>query len=193
MGNWVESVIAFLDRFWPLERIDQWERGILMIFGRVIKRPYFLFDQTLPPGIYPKLPWFVEVQGVGVAKVPISTPLCNITLADGKTLSYSAQAIVRVVEPAKALVDVEDYKISTGEILTAVLSDKLAEVGSDRLSAAKQGRLLSDLRRWVHAETMEFGVEVLALRFTNFALNQKAYRILTESATSAGLSGAFAL
>lgn len=173
--NFIESLISFLERFWPFVIIDQWERGVFRIFGRV----YF---QPLPPGLYPFLPWFMSIEQVSVVPNPIGSPLLNITLRDGKTLSYSIMATVQVEDPVAAIVNIDDYKESTIEAITSVVSEKLAEVDANRLEPEKRGRLRADLLRWVNEETLKFGIRVLSLRFTNFALNQKAYRLLTDSA-----------
>lgn len=181
--NWVQSVIEFLERFWPLVKVDHCERGTLYVLGKA-RRSYLWIKQPLNPAVYAIIPWFMEITTVSVVPTPISSPLLNITLRDGRTLSYSVTAIVRVTDPWKALNEIDDYTESTAELVASRVSEKLAEVDGSRVDPENRKRLLTDLKRWINDDTNAFGVEVVDLRFTNFAINQKAYRLLTDTALS---------
>lgn len=173
--NFLQTLIEFLQTFWPFEIIQEYERGVLYIFGRAQ-------EGLLTPGLYVVFPWFTSIETVNIVPNPISTPLLNITLSDDKTLGYSMTAIVHVDDPWKALNNVDDYEESVGELITSKASDKLQEVDAGRLDYGSRRRLLTDLTRWVNEDTQPFGVEVDALRFTNFAINQRAYRLLIDRA-----------
>lgn len=78
--------------------------------------------------------------------------------------------------------EIEDYQDSTRELVASMTSTKLAAVEAVRLDAEKRARLITDLLKWLNEDTEQYGVKVLALRFTNFAINQRAYRFLTDTA-----------
>jgi regulator of protease activity HflC (stomatin/prohibitin superfamily) len=176
--NWLATLFEFLEKFWPFCVVETGERGVVYIMGRVRRR-------TLPPFIYFYLPFFTEIVSVSVLPRPFSTPLLNITLSDTKTLSYSVTAIGRVSDPVKALTEIDDYEESFIELLPSRTSEKLAEVDAARLDYTGRKRLLSDLLRWVNEDTNEYGLTVDAVRFTNFAVNQRAYRLLVDTALPA--------
>ena len=192
--SWLQVAIDWVGELWPFQQVDQWERGVMFFLGRVVDAgwlswiadllhlPFRDGSGHLLPGLYAFVPWFMDIATVDVVPVPIGTPLLNITLTDTKTLSWSATYIVRVFHPKNALCEVDDYQESTGEIITSRISEKLAEVDATRIDPEKRKRLLADLLRWVNDDTREFGVEVRAIRFTNFAIDQKAYRLLTDTA-----------
>jgi regulator of protease activity HflC (stomatin/prohibitin superfamily) len=192
--SWLQVALDFLYQFWPFVQIDPWERGVMFFSGRVVKPGWFsrlatkigmpFRDETghLLPGTYFFIPWLQDVSGVDVVPVPIGTPMLNITLDDKRTLSFSVTFIVRVFDPTMALCEVDDYKESTGEIIASKVAEKLMEVDATRIDSEKRKRLLSSLRSWVNDDTEVFGVEVLDLRFPNFAVEQKAYRILSDTA-----------
>lgn len=174
-ANWLATLFEFLQNFWPLARIEQWERGVYSIWGHALRR-------TVGPGIYPFIPWFMDVRAISTVPTPLGTPLLNVTLSDGRTLGYSVTAVVRVVNAWDALCLIDDYTESTSEIIASRVSEKVAEVDAARLDSEKRRRLLADLVRWVNEDTAKFGVAVEALRFTNFAIDQRAYRLLTDTA-----------
>lgn len=173
MGDFLRIILDSIQFLWPLHRVEPWERGLYVVCGR--------WTWEVGPGIYPVLPWFSEVKTTSTALALVSTPRQDITLTDGKTLSFSATANVRVVQATKAFIEVDDHHSTTQETIAAVLAEKLAEVAAERVTADKRGRLLSDLRKWVNQETTLFGVEVEALRFTTFVVNVKTIRLLQES------------
>ena len=190
--SWLQVLFEFLETFWPFVTIDEWERGVYFIHGRPLIRkgtingiPYDF--STLDPGLYVHLPWFHEILTVDIVPTPLGTQLLNITLEDGSTLSFSLTYVVQVEDPLKALCEVDSYKESTGEIVTSVVAEKLAELDASRLKTEDgelmpRKRLVTTLINAANEQTLAFGVRVLALRFTNFAINQKAYRLLTDTA-----------
>ncbi len=173
--NFLETLLDFLARFWPFDIVDEWEEGVFYFCGRAWRKKY-------PPGVYGFIPWFTRIETVSVVPTVISTPLLNITLMDGKTLCYSATAIVQVIDPWLALNAIDDYQESVGELVASRVSSKLASVDAERLDLERRGRLLPDLIRWLNQDTEQYGVTVRDLRFTNFAINQRAYRLLTDTA-----------
>jgi len=196
--NFIQSILEFLSEFWPFVIVEQWERGVLQVLGRVQERGGWFArlanrlhmgfreeNGCLKPGLYFIIPWFSHVECVDIVVAPISTPLHNITLKDQRTLSYSATALVQVTDPIDAITQVDDYKESASELVSSKLSEKLADVDGTRLDPENRRRLLPDLLRWCNEDTQQYGVTVLGLRFTNFALNQRAYRLLTDSAVGA--------
>jgi regulator of protease activity HflC (stomatin/prohibitin superfamily) len=174
--NWLATLISFLERFWPLAQVEQWEIGTYYILGRAMKW------QLKPGWLYPIIPWFTRVETVSVVPHPLSTPLLNITLSDGRTLGYSATAIVSVFDPWLALNAIDDYEESTTELIASKTSEFLAQEDADRLNHSRRGRLINSLINEANKELNEYGVMVSALRFTNFALEQRTYRLLTDSA-----------
>jgi len=50
------------------------------------------------------------------------------------------------------------------------------------LTQLKRAGLITDLLKWLNKDTEQYGVKVSALRFTNFAINQRTYRFLTDTA-----------
>ncbi len=173
--NFLQTLIDLLATFWPFAIVEEWERGVYYILGHAMK-------WDLKPGLYPFVPWFMRLVPVSVVPAPFSTPLLNITMRDGKPLGYSATAVVRVTNPWKALNKIEDYRVSVCELLASRTSEKLADVDAGRLEPEGRRRLITDLLRWLNEDTSRYGVEVQLLRFTNFAVNQRAYRLLVDTA-----------
>lgn len=177
MSDFLRVIGEWLSFIWPLEKVNQWERGLLYRYGRVVRE--------LEPGVYFILPWFHEIRAESVVQGIVQTPRIDITLKDGTLLTLQASATVRVKDLNKAVNMVDAYEETTQELITAVIAEKLAEVEAERVSPDKRGRLLADLRRWVAAEAEVFGVEVEKIRFTTFVLKARPFRLMGDEAGAA--------
>jgi hypothetical protein len=104
----------------------------------------------------------------------------DLTLKSGANISFVAAAVIQVTDTRAAIVEIDDYKESTLEILSAVLADRIVRVKEDRLDAENRASLLRDLRGWVNDETSLFGVECKSVRFTTFVQGARTFRILAE-------------
>lgn len=177
MADLLQVIVNIVQFLWPFREVEQWERGVYYVFGH-----YWI---TVGPGRWPVIPYFMDVRAVSIVPAIVTTPMLTITLTDGRTLTFSAAATVEVADAADALNLIDDYTETTQELLGARIAEKLAEVDAGRLDTGSRKRLLTDLTRWIDDETRQYGVRVTALRFTNFAVNLRTYRLLTDSAVPA--------
>lgn len=171
-------IIQVIEFIWPFKIVEQFEKGCYYIFGRQ--------KWVVGPGLWPVLPWFFTIRTVSVVPGIISTGRKDITLADGRNLSFEASAYAQVVDADKAINSIDQYQETAQEILASVLADKLGDIDPERLSAAKRGRLFSDLKRWVAEEALEWGLEISKVRFTSFVLSVRTYRLLIDQGSSPG-------
>ena len=176
LSDFLHTLVEFIQFLWPLRIVHPWERALYMAFGKV--------RREVGPGIYFRFPWFTEVHEVSTTWESMYTGRNDITTKDQRTLSFSASAMIRVVDVHKAVLVVHDASSTMAGLLSAVLAEKLAEVEPERFSPERRGRLNSSLAQWVETEAAEFGVEVKWIRFTSFVLNPKTIRLLTESTGS---------
>lgn len=176
MGDFVRLIIDVVQLLWPLRIVRQWERGGYLMCGR--------WKYEVGPGVYPVVPWFFDVHEVSTATAYCGTSRQDITLSDGSTLSFAAIAKAHVSRAKDAILNVDDFRTSTQEVLAGVLADKLAEVDAARLSPEKRKRLCTDLKRWVGEETDKFGVVVDDVWFTSFVLNVKLHRLLVDQSAA---------
>lgn len=172
MSEFLRVLLEFIEFLWPLRRVEQWELGGYYVFGRWWKK--------VGPGVWPIIPWFLDVKTVSVAEAIVGTGRLDITLADKSMLSFAATATVQVTDIYAALNLVDAYHETMQELLASVLAEKLASVDPTRMEPEGRGRLASDLKRWVATEAEQYGIEVKKVRFTSFIVNAKAHRLIID-------------
>jgi len=178
VGDFLKFLVDVIQFIWPFRIVHQWEVAGYYVFGR--------YKYKIGPGVYPIVPWFMDVKEISSVSGMVATPRQDITIEDGTLVSFSTSAWAKVIDYDLAQNNVYDYQRTTAETIQAVLADKIAQLSSDRLAPEKRGRLLSDLRRWVQEEAAEYGVEISRLRFTSFITRVRAHRFLMDSKDSLG-------
>lgn len=192
----LQLIISIIEFIWPFRRVDAWERGVYLVNGKhwhglrlrwLPKRLYGWptdVDGTVGPGVWPVIPWFIEVHSDTVKPGIISTVLQSITLRDNRTLHFSATAGYYIDNYAKALIDVEDFKSTMLEALAGI-GELLADTDPQRFDPArgKRDRLRSDIAKQLDEQSSQYGVRIQWVKFPNFIVEAKTYRLLTEKAT----------
>lgn len=173
MGDFIRSLVEIGQFLWPFRMVHEWEGGGYYLFGKWWKE--------VGPGVYPIIPWFMDVKVLSKAEAIFGTGRQDITLSDGRTLSFAATAKAHIVDMNLAFNSIDDVETSSQEILSSVLADMLAsEVDSSRLDASRRKRLMNTLRQAVAEEARLHGVEISTVRFTSFVVNPKTIRLLID-------------
>ena len=173
MGEFLRLIFESLHYLWPLRIVHQYERGGYYIFGK--------WWREIGPGLKVVVPFFTDIMCVITVPALVSTGREDITLTDGKTLSFSAMATLKVVDVRVALNEIDNYHESTRELIGSFLAEKLSEVDTARLAPDKRGVYINLLQRQLAKEAADFGIEVTKLRFTSFVLGVKTIRLLADT------------
>ncbi|HUT86477.1 MAG TPA: SPFH domain-containing protein [Candidatus Heimdallarchaeota archaeon] len=177
MMDFFGRLLEYIERLWPFRPVEAWERGFYIVFSKPMKE--------VGQGIWPVIPYFTDVLVVPIAEARLTTPMLNIVLQNGKRLAFSVSARVKVVDVKKALIVVSTYQETTGEEVAAFIADFLADAKPDRLtSAIRRKNLIIEAVRELNNRTIEYGVEVIEIQFTNWIEDIKTYRLLNDSSLS---------
>lgn len=174
-SDFLHLILQFVEFLWPFKIVHQWEKGVYLVGGRVWR--------VVGPGLYVKIPWFIDLHEISMVWSQVGTARSDITMKDGRLISFAAVVNYRVTDPVAAFTVVHDHEHAMLHLVTGVLAEKLAEIEPDRIEANKRGRLNTSLQEWVRQEAAEFGMEVQWVRFTTFVINPKTFRVLNESAS----------
>lgn len=173
MGDFLKLILDSIEYLWPLKIVHQWEQGAVYVVGR--------YWRTVEPGVYVVFPFFMSIYETSIVPEMLTTPRLDLTLCDGKSVSLTVSAWMRVVDVNLAVNTVNAWEHTTKELVKAVVADKVAALDLSRLESGSRARILSDLTRWANAESSEYGVEVSHVRFSSLVLNTKTIRLLQDT------------
>lgn len=192
LSDFLKLLLDFIEVLWPLRRLDAWEGGVYLVNGKVAVPPRFLTgfklltSPVVGPGVWGRIPWFIDVVGCSTAYGIANTGRIDIEARDGRILSLSASAKCRVIDVQKSVVGVHEHERSMQEILAGAISEYMSEIELDRLAPDKRGALNTYLTKHVKKEAAEFGIEVEWVRFTTFVTKVKIIRLLNEPSVMMG-------
>ena len=122
--------VAVLYSFVSLRVIRQYERGVAFFLGRFwgTKGPGLIF---LPAG-------FAAQKRVSLRIVALDIPPQDVITRDNVSVKVNAVLYMRVTDPAKAIIEIEDYLYATSQLAQTTLRSVLGEVELDELLSDRE-------------------------------------------------------
>jgi regulator of protease activity HflC (stomatin/prohibitin superfamily) len=165
--------VAVLYSFMSLRVLRQYERGVTFFLGRYwgTKGPGVIF---LPAG-------FAGQKRVSLRIVAMDIPPQDVITRDNVSVKVNAVLYMRVADPAKAVIEIEDYLYATSQLAQTTLRSVLGEVELDELLADRE-KINAVLKRIIDARTDQWGIEVSAVEVKDVDLPDQMKRAMARQA-----------
>lgn len=176
IGIAVGSVIAFLLFIvWPAIRIvQQWERGVVLRFGRLVG--------IRKPGFNVILPWIDRMVKVDMRVETLVLEPQEVITRDNVTVHVDAVVYFRVIDAEKAVIEVRNYALATTQLAVATLRSVLGQSDLDEL-LARRDRINDRLRNIIDEHTEEpWGVLVGLVEVRDVLLPEGMQRAMARQA-----------
>ncbi len=164
-------VIYFLSA--AIKILREYERGVVFRLGRVIP--------VKGPGMVIIWPIIDKLIRVGLRTVTLDVPSQDVITKDNITVKVSAVVYFRVVDPIKAITDVEDFFYATSQIAQTSLRSILGQGQLDDL-LSKRDELNAALQKVIDTQTEPWGVKVTAVEVKNVDIPQEMLRAIARQA-----------
>lgn len=175
-GVAVAGAVAFLLLIvWPAVKIvQQWERGVVLRFGRLVG--------VRPPGLNFILPWIDRMVRVDLRVETLILEPQEVITRDNVTVHVDAVVYFRVIDAQKAVIEVKNYAKATTQISLTTLRSVLGQSDLDELLAHRD-RINSRLRDIVDEHTEDpWGVQVVTLEVKDVLLPEGLQRAMARQA-----------
>jgi regulator of protease activity HflC (stomatin/prohibitin superfamily) len=165
--------VAVLYSFMSLRVLRQYERGVTFFLGRYwgTKGPGVIF---LPAG-------FAGQKRVSLRIVAMDIPPQDVITRDNVSVKVNAVLYMRVADPAKAVIEIEDYLYATSQLAQTTLRSVLGEVELDELLADRE-KINAVLKRIIDTRTDQWGIEVSAVEVKDVDLPDQMKRAMARQA-----------
>ncbi len=152
----------------------EYERGVVFRLGKLTraKGPGMIF--LVPYGIERMRRMDLRIIALDIA------PQDTIT-KDNVSVTVNAVVYFRVVDPSKAVVEVEDYYFATSQIAQTTLRSVVGQSELDELLAERE-RINEIVRRIIDMETDPWGIEVTAVEIKDIDLPKEMKRAMAKQA-----------
>jgi len=169
-------VILFLVLYFlssAIKILKEYERGVVFRLGRLIP--------VKGPGLVIIWPIIDRLVKVSLRTVTMDVPPQDVITKDNVTVKVNAVVYFRVVDPARAITEVEDYYYATSQIAQTTLRSILGQSQLDDL-LTKRDELNAELQRVIDFQTEPWGVKVTAVEVKNVDLPTEMLRAIARQA-----------
>lgn len=153
--------------------LPEYERGVLFRLGRLVG--------VRGPGLFLIIPGVDRLVRVTLRTVVFDVPPQDVITRDNVTVKVSAVVYFRVMEPQKAIVEVEDYLYATSQLSQTTLRSVLGQVELDELLSNRE-KINRHLQEILDRHTGPWGVKVANVEIKNIDLPQEMQRAIARQA-----------
>ena len=160
--------------------LPEYERGVIFRLGRVIG--------TKGPGLIFLIPLVDKMRRVSLRTVVLDIPPQDIITKDNVTVKVNAVNYFRVIDPMKAIIEVEDFLYATGQLAQTTLRSVLGQVELDEVLAGRD-KINRQLQEILDAQTDPWGIKVSNVELKDVDLPKEMQRVLARGPKPSGTAG----
>jgi regulator of protease activity HflC (stomatin/prohibitin superfamily) len=171
LGIVILLFIIFL--FMAIKVLNEYERGVVFRLGRVIDHK--------GPGIILLIPIIDRMVRVGLRTVALDVPPQDVITRDNVSVKVSAVIYFRVMDPTKAVIDVENYLYATSQLAQTTLRSVCGQSELDEL-LAERDKLNLQIQGILDSRTEPWGVKVSMVEVKHIDLPLEMQRAMARQA-----------
>ena len=168
-------VIAFvlLFVFSAVKILREYERGVVFLLGR--------FWRVKGPGLIIIVPVIQQMVRVDLRTVVMDVPTQDVISRDNVSVKVNAVVYLRVIDPEKAIIQVEDFLMATSQLAQTTLRSVLGQHELDEMLAERE-KLNADVRGILDQQTDAWGIKVANVEIKHVDLDESMIRAIARQA-----------
>src|SRR3989475_7267267 len=156
-----------------LRVLREYERGVVFLLGR--------FWRVKGPGLVLIVPGVQQMVRVDLRVVTLDVPPQDVISRDNVSVKVSAVVYCRVVDPQKAIIQVERFLTATSQLAQTTLRAVLGKHELDEMLAERE-KLNLDVQRILDSQTDAWGIKVTNVEIKHVDLNESMVRAIARQA-----------
>jgi len=172
--NFIPVVIVVLLFLWSaIKVLNEYERGVIFRLGRVI--------QAKGPGLIILIPIIDKMVKVSLRLVAMDVDPQDVITRDNVSVKVNAVIYFRVVEPIKAIIEVENYNYAMSQLAQTTLRSVCGQAELDELLSDRE-KINSQLQEILDTHTDPWGVKVTTVELKHIDLPSEMQRAMARQA-----------
>ncbi|WP_234802479.1 MULTISPECIES: slipin family protein [Legionella] len=153
--------------------LREYERAVVFMLGR--------FWRVKGPGLVILIPIVQQMVRVDLRTVVMDVPSQDVISRDNVSVRVNAVLYFRVIDPEKAIIQVENYFEATSQLAQTTLRSVLGQHELDEMLAERE-RLNSDIQKILDAQTDSWGIKVSNVEIKHIDLDESMIRAIAKQA-----------
>jgi len=167
----IALVIAFL--FLSLRIVAEYQRLVVFFLGR--------FQVVKKPGLRIVVPGIQQAVRVDLRIITMDVPSQDVISRDNVTVRVNAVLYFRVVDPEKAIIQVEDYFNATSQLAQTTLRSVLGQHELDEMLTERE-KMNADLQEIIDKQSDAWGIKVTNVEIKHVDLDESMVRAIAKQA-----------
>jgi regulator of protease activity HflC (stomatin/prohibitin superfamily) len=153
--------------------LREYERGVVFMLGRLWK--------IKGPGLVIIIPFIQQMVRVDLRTRVFDVPPQDVISRDNVSVRVNAVVYYRIVDPEKAIIQVERFEEATSQLSQTTLRSVLGQHDLDQMLAERE-KLNSDIRKILDEQTDAWGIKVSIVELKHVDLNETMVRAIARQA-----------
>ncbi len=167
-------VLVILLIIWASIRIlREYERGVIFMLGR--------FYKVKGPGLIIVIPIIQQMERVDLRTRVFDVPPQDVISRDNVSVTVNAVVYYRVIDPEKAIIQVENYSQATSELAQTTLRSVVGQHELDQMLAERE-KLNADVQTILDSQTDAWGIKVSNVELKHIDLDAQMIRAIAKQA-----------
>ncbi|HET9580886.1 MAG TPA: slipin family protein [Usitatibacter sp.] len=153
--------------------LREYQRGVVFQLGR--------YYGVKGPGLFLLIPLVQQMVRVDLRTITLDVPPQDVITRDNVSVKVNAVVYFRVVEPQKAIIQVENFLLATSQLGQTTLRSVLGKHELDALLAERE-KLNADIQQALDMQTDAWGIKVSIVEIKHVDLNESMVRAIARQA-----------
>ena len=156
-----------------LRVLREYERGVVFMLGR--------FWKVKGPGLIIIIPVIQQWERVDLRVIVHDVPTQDVISRDNVSVKVNAVIYFRVIDPQKAIINVEDFFAATSQLAQTTLRSVLGQHELDEM-LAERDKLNADVQSILDSQTDNWGIKVANVEIKHVDLDESMIRAIAKQA-----------
>lgn len=153
--------------------LPEYQRGVVFFLGK--------FQKIKGPGLVIVLPVVQQMVRVDLRVITMDVPTQDVISRDNVTVRVSAVLYFRVVDPERAIIQVENYYMATSQLAQTTLRSVLGQHELDEMLSSRE-KLNTDIQQILDEQTANWGIKVTNVEIKHIDLDESMIRAIARQA-----------
>ena len=169
----VPVVLLILLLLASIRILPEYRRGVVFFLGR--------FQDVKGPGLFFLIPVVQKMEVVDLRVITMDVPEQDVISQDNVTVRVNAVLYFRVVDPQKAIIQVEHFVNATSQLAQTTLRSVLGKHDLDEM-LSERDKLNDDIQEIIDAQTEAWGIKVANVEIKHVDLDESMIRAIARQA-----------
>jgi regulator of protease activity HflC (stomatin/prohibitin superfamily) len=172
-GLIIPAIVIIVLLLYSIRILREYERGVVFLLGRLWK--------VKGPGLVIIVPVVQQMVRVDLRTRVLDVPPQDVISRDNVSVRVNAVVYYRVMDPEKAIIQVEYFEVATSQLAQTTLRSVLGQHELDEMLAERE-KLNADIRQILDEQTDAWGIKVSNVELKHVDIDESMVRAIARQA-----------